>query len=477
MEKYVRVKVSSSSNLTKRALRNSPHYKWYALAAVMLGTFMSPLDASIANVALPTIGRAFHTPVDNTEWVLIAYMLTTSSTLVLFGRLGDLWGQKSVYTIGFAIFGASSLACAFAPSFWILTGARAIQGVGSAMLMSSSPAIITDAFPAHQRGRAIGLNGAAVAVGLSTGPVLGGFIITYWDWRWIFLINVPISILALLVSAFVLRREARKEEHFDFAGAAVAFTTLFAVSLALSRAHVWGWGSAATIGALVYAALGVAVFLRIERRAGAPMLDLQLFHNRTFAFSVLAATMYFCAMYCVVFTIPLAAQVALGKNGLQAGLLLLPISVLNVVLAPLAGALSDRVPARYVSTAGAICFFAGCLLLGLQPNDPALWALYISLFIAGAGTAVFSQPNNSTIMGHAPPNRRGIAAGILATARTTGQLLGVCVAGAIYFLRSQQLGPLAHSYAPARAVFLAVAILMIAVSVVSYTRDEPRAGA
>jgi EmrB/QacA subfamily drug resistance transporter len=437
----------------------------------MLGAFMSPLDASIANVALPTIGRAFHTAVDNTEWVLIGYMLTTSSTLVLFGRLGDLWGQKRVYTLGFAIFGLSSLACAFAPSFWLLVGARAIQGIGSAMLMSSSPAIITDAFPSHQRGRAIGLNGAAVAVGLSTGPVLGGIIITYWDWRWIFLINVPIAIVALLVSAFVLRREERKEEHFDFAGAAIAFTALFAVSLALSRAHVWGWGSPPTIGALAYAALGVAAFLWLERRVAAPMLDLQLFENRTFAFSVLAATLYFCAVYCVIFTIPLSAQIALGRNGLQAGLLLLPISALNVVLAPIAGAASDRIPARYVSTAGATCFFLGCVLLALQPDSPAPWALYVSLFVAGAGTAVFSQPNNSTIMGAAPPNRRGIAAGILATARTTGQLLGISVAGAIYFLRVQQLGPLAHSYAPAKAVFFAVAIIMIAVSLVSYTRD------
>lgn len=455
----------------KHRVRASTNYKWYALATVMLGTFMSPLDASIANVALPSIGRAFGTPVDNTEWVLIAYMLTTSSTLVLFGRLGDLWGQKRVYTIGFAIFGVFSLACAFAPSFWLLVAARALQGVGSAMLMSSSPAIITDAFPAHQRGRAIGLNGAAVAVGLSTGPVLGGAIVTYWNWRWIFLINVPIAAAALLLSAFVLRREERKNEQFDVIGAAIAFTTLFAVSLALSRAHVWGWGSPATIGALAYATIGVAAFLVVERRVAAPMLDLELFRNRIFAFSVLAATLYFCAMYCVVFTIPLTAQVALGKNGLQAGLLLLPVSALNVVLAPLAGAASDRLPARYVSTAGALCFLAGSLLLAFQPNSPAMWALFASLLVTGAGTAVFSQPNNSTIMGHAPPNRRGIAAGILATARTTGQLLGVCVAGAVYFFREQQLGPLAHSYAPAKTVFFTVAIVMALVSVVSYARE------
>jgi EmrB/QacA subfamily drug resistance transporter len=455
----------------RHEMRERPNYKWYALAAVMLGTFMSPLDASIANVALPTIGHAFHTPVDTTEWVLISYMLVTSSTLVLFGRLGDLIGQKNVYTIGFAVFGISSLACALVPTFWDLVVARAVQGLGSAMLMSSSPAIITNAFPASQRGRAIGLNGAAVAVGLSTGPVLGGFIVTYSDWRWIFLINVPISIIALGVSAFVLRREKREAEAFDFAGAAVAFTTLLALSLALSRAHVWGWGSPATIGALLYTVIGAGTFVWLERRVRSPMMDLDLFKDRTFAFSVIAATLYFCALYCVIFTIPLAAQIALGKSGLQAGLLLLPISMLNVVLAPIAGALSDRIPARYISTAGALIFLAGSLALALLPDNPPLTQLYAFLIVAGAGTAVFSQPNNSTIMGHAPPNRRGIAAGILATARTSGQLLGVCVATAIYFLRAEQLGPLAHTYAPAKAVFVAVAAIMVVVTALSYSRD------
>lgn len=441
----------------------------------MLGTFMSPLDASIANVALPTIGRAFHTSVDATEWVLIAYMLVTASSLVLFGRLGDILGQKRVYTIGFGIFGIASIACAFAPSFGVMVGARAVQGLGAAMLMSSSPAIITEVFPASERGRAIGLNGAAVAIGLSTGPVLGGAIVSYGDWRWIFLINIPVAIAALAVSSFVLRREVPRNERFDVPGAAVAFTALFALSLALSRGDVWGWTSWRTLGALGYAVAGTAAFLRIERRAAAPMLDLELFHDRVFAFSVAAATLYFCAMYAVVFTIPLTAQVALGRSAFAAGLLLLPISALNVVLAPAAGALSDRVPARYVSTFGSVCFLAGALVLAVQPLHPPLAGLYAGLFIAGAGTAVFSQPNNSTIMGAAPGNRRGIAAGILATARTTGQLLGVCVAGAIYFLRSHQLGAAAHSYGPAKAVFFAVALIMAAVSLVSYAREPAKA--
>jgi MFS family permease len=173
----------------------------------------------------------------------------------------------------------------------------------------------------------------------------------------------------------------------------------------------------------------------------------------------------------VIFTIPLSAQVAMGRSALQAGLLILPISALNLVLAPAAGALSDRVPARYVSTAGAACFFAGSLLLAAQPAHPDVRLLLLALLVTGAGTAVFTQPNNSTIMGSAPASRRGVAAGVLATARTTGQLLGVCVAGAIYFLRVSQLGPLAHSYLPAKAVFLGVAVIMLFVTAISYFRE------
>ncbi|MGZ3496728.1 MAG: MFS transporter [Vulcanimicrobiaceae bacterium] len=450
-------------------LQQSSAYKWYALAAVMLGTVMGPLDGSVVNVALATIARAFNTRVDNVEWVLLAYMLVTASTLILFGRLGDMIGQKRIYLAGFALFGLSSLACALAPALGVLIAARAVQGLGAAMLMSCTPAIITETFPAHERGRALGFNGAAVAVGLTSGPLLGGFIVTYADWRWIFLINVPISIVALIVAALVLKPEARQEARFDFAGAALGSSALLAVSLALSRAHVWGWDSPATLGLLAYFVIAVIAFVQLERRVPAPVLDLELFQNRTFALSVMAATLFFCATFSVTFIIPLAAQTVLDRNGLQAGLLLFPMFVLNVILAPLAGALSDRVPARYISTIGSSCFAIGALLLTALPQRPQPWMIVACLTVAGCGTAVFSQPNNNAIMGNAPPNRRGVAAGVLATARTTGQLLGVAVAGAVYFLVAQHTG--VHSFLPAKAVFATVAAIMVIVSIISFMRD------
>jgi EmrB/QacA subfamily drug resistance transporter len=435
----------------------------------MLGTVMAPLDGSIANVALATIARVFATSVDNAEWILLAYLLTTASTVALFGRLGDMAGQKRIYLIGFGVFGVSSIACALAPSLVALVAARAIQGIGSAMLMSCAPAIITNAFPSSERGRAIGMNGAAVAAGLTAGPILGGFIVTYADWRWIFIINVPISIVALAAAAIVLRPEPGSPARFDGLGAAIGGTGLFVLTLALSRAHVWGWGSPATLGLLVLFALAVPIFLRVERSVAAPMLDLLLFKNRVFAFSVIASTLYFTALFSIVFTIPIVAQVVLGRNGFQAGLLLLPIALLNVVLAPVAGALSDRVPARYVSTVGSSVFALGSVLLILLPHHPAAWMIAGALLVCGAGTAVFSQPNNSTIMGNVPPARRGIAAGILATSRTTGQLLGVAIAGAIYFLVERHTGP--QSLAPARAVFASVTLILLATSAFSFLRD------
>ncbi len=432
---------------------------------------MAPLDASVVNVALPDIAHTFRVGVDATEWVLLSYMLVTSSMLILFGRLGDMLGQRAVYLIGFVVFGVCSAACAFAPSLVMLVVARVAQAVGAAMLMSSSPAIITNAFPANERGRAIGMNGAAVAAALAVGPALGGVIVTYAHWPWIFLINVPISIVALILAWRILRPEEHKRAKFDVGGALLGGVSIFVFTLALSRSHIWGWTSAITWGCIVLSVAGILAFYRLERKLDAPMLDFSLFENKTFFFSVLSAVFYFCASYALFFTVPLVAQEQMRDSALHAGLLLTPIFALNVIVAPLAGWLSDRIPARYISTAGAVMFAAGLIVLGLLPDHPAVHLLVGCLVLSGAGTAVFTQPNNSTIMGSAPAQRRGVAAGILATARTTGQLLGVAFAGAIYFARVQELGNAAHSFAPAKAVFLAGAGIMFGVALLSFTRD------
>ncbi len=455
----------------KAAIRAHEQYRWYALAVIMLGSTMGTIDASIANVAMPTIARVYATSVDNAEWVILSFMLVTASTLVLFGRLGDMFGQKRIYLGGFAIFGASSLACALAPSLGFLIAARAVQALGAAMLLSSNQALIVDTFPSTQRGRAIGFNGAAVAVGLSLGPIVGGAIVTYGDWRWIFLINVPISIVALIGARFVLKPVQQKSTGFDPLGAALSVVTLFSFSLALSRSHIWGWTSPLTLGLIGLSLVTLVSFIIVEQRVPTPTLDLNLFKIRIFAVSILAGFVYFIALSGLIFIVPLTAQTALGDTAFAAGFLLTPITALNIVLAPTAGALSDRVPARYVSTAGALMVAFGLFLLSRLPPSPTMFQLVGALILTGCGTAVFTQPNNSTIMGSAPVDRRGIAAGTLATARTSGQLIGVAVASAVYFSHVAHAGALAKTFAPASAYFGFTAFVMLGVAALSWLRE------
>lgn len=455
----------------RATIRSSERYRWYALAVIMLGSMMGTLDASIANVAIPKIASVYRHSVDDAEWVILSFMLVTASTLVFFGRLGDMFGQKRIYLGGFGIFGLSSLACALAPTLQFLIVMRAVQAIGAAMLVSSNQALIVDTFPASERGRAIGFNGAAVAVGLSLGPILGGAIVTFGDWRWIFMINVPISVIALIGAALVLKPVKHEGRGFDPLGAMLSMCGLFMLSLALSRSHIWGWLSPLTLGLIAASLIALGIFIVVERRVPAPTLDLALFKSRVFAFSVIAAFVYFIALSGLIFIVPLSAQTALGMSAFQAGLLLTPITALNIVLAPTAGSLSDRVPVRYVSTAGALVVAIGLYVLSRVPAHPSALRLISSLIVAGCGTAVFSQPNNSAIMGSAPANRRGIAAGTLATARTTGQLLGVAVASAVYFARISHGGGFARSFEPATAYFGFTAFVMLAVAAISWVRE------
>ena len=455
----------------RAAIRAHEQYRWYALAVIMLGSMMGTIDASIANVAMPTIARVYATSVDNAEWVILSFMLVTASTLVLFGRLGDMFGQKRIYLGGFAIFGASSLACALAPSLGFLIAARAVQALGAAMLLSSNQALIVDTFPSTERGRAIGFNGAAVAVGLSLGPIVGGAIVTYGDWRWIFLINVPISIIASVGAMFVLRPVQQKNTGFDLLGAVLSVITLFSFSLALSRSHIWGWTSPVTLSLIALSIVTLTLFIVVEQRVPTPTLDLNLFKIRIFGVSVFAAFVYFVAISGLIFIVPLTAQTALGDTAFAAGFLLTPITALNIVLAPTAGALSDRVPVRYVSTAGALMVAFGLFLLSRLPASPTMLQLIGALIVTGCGTAVFTQPNNSAIMGSAPADRRGIAAGTLATARTSGQLIGVAVASAVYFSHVAHAGTLAKTFAPASAYFGFTAFVMLGVAALSWLRE------
>ena len=443
----------------------------------MLGVFMVSLEGSIANLALPSIAHAFGHSVDDGEWIVLIYFLVLAATLIIFGRAGDLIGRKRVYAIGFAIFGGSSLACAFAPSFWWVVAFRGLQAIGSSMIQSCSGAIITAVFPPHQRGRALGINGAAVQLGLAIGPLAGGAIVTFGDWRYIFIINAPIALAGMLWASAVLKRDHLRAERFDVTGAGAFALLLFAFSLALSRAHIWGWNAPATVALLALTPVLAGLFLAIESRVREPMLDLHLFQNRGFRGAVAAATLHFTSMYTMVFSIPLALQRSLHDTGLQAGIALLPLAAIPVFLAPIAGTLSDRFGARYLASAGALMMGFGGVALAALPDRPGISAVMLPLALVGLGIGLFNQPNNSTIMGSAPRQALGVAAGVLATARNTGMVAGTAIAGAIYFFRLGQLGAdFANTIAPAKAEAFVVIAIACAVAAISF-RSTPAHGA
>lgn len=403
------------------------------LLTVGVGTFMSALDASIVNIALPAMRADFGVDIAAIEWVVTVYLLVVSALLLTFGRLGDLRGHRQVYLFGFSVFIVASGLCGLSPNESWLIGFRALQALGAAMLFAASPAILTASFPASQRGQALGLQATMTYLGLTVGPPLGGWLADTFSWRAIFYVNVPVGLAAALLGyRFIARRAPlAPDERFDIKGAATFGVGLVALLAALDRGHVAGWVSTEVIVPLAIAVVLLFAFLRIERRALHPMLDLSLFRSRMFSTSAASALLNYIAVYHVVFVLPFYLLEARGLTASRAGLLLAIQSVVMAVVAPLSGTLSDRIGPRALTTVGMLLMACGLGFLSqLSPSTP-LWYVGSALALVGLGTGTFISPNNSALMGAAPASRQGIASGVMAEARNVGMVLGVGLAGAV----------------------------------------------
>lgn len=404
------------------------------LVAVGVGTFMSALDGSVVNTVLPVIRHFFITSVATIEWVVTIYLLVVSGLLLSFGRLGDLRGHKRVYASGFAIFVTSSALCGLAPSEFWLIGFRATQAIGAAMIFANSPAIVTKNVSPARRGQALGLVATMTYLGLTVGPPLGGALTDLFSWRAIFYINVPIGLLALILTWRFVPRDAgdASSERFDLAGAATFMIGLILLLLALDQGHQFGWTSPLIVGSLVAAAVFLVVFVVLETRVSNPMLDLSLFEERVFAAASTSAVLNYVAVYTIVFLLPFYLIQGRGLSPARAGLLFAVQALTMAITAPLSGTLSDRIGSRIPATLGMGILATGLFLLSrLGPTSP-ISDVALALFVSGLGTGMFISPNNSALMGSAPRHRQGIAAGILAEARNVGMVLGVGVAGAIF---------------------------------------------
>lgn len=392
---------------------------------------MAALDASIVNVALPTLQGYFGATASDTSWVLIAYLLTLASLVTALGRWADMVGRRPLYTFGFLVFITGSALCGAALSLPMLIASRVLQAAGAAMLQANSVAIITATVPSHLRGRAIGFQGSAQAVGLSIGPAVGGALIALFGWRAIFYVNVPVGILGTLLGAMILPKDrlTAARQPFDWGGMLLFTPFLVVLLLAFTEGPKWGWLSIPIIGLFVLAVVLFFAFLHREKVFKFPMVDLSLFKIKVMTIGNVTGLLSYSAMFGTLVLMPYFLKKVAGMPEAEIGLLLTPVPVAMTVLAPIAGGLADRFGSRFLTTAGMGLTAVGCLALGLTVSTQvSIFLIILELAAIGAGLGLFTPPNNSSVMGSAPKEQLGVAGGILNMARSLGMSWGTAFA-------------------------------------------------
>jgi EmrB/QacA subfamily drug resistance transporter len=408
---------------------SKPHSANLTICAVALGTFMCSFNINAVNMALPLIQSDFARPTAVVEWVVIAYLLALSSTLLGFGRLADMVGHKRVYVAGFALFTVCAALCAFSPSIATLIVAVVMQGLSAAMMLSSSNAIIVGAVPASSRGKALGATSIAVALATCAGPSLGGLLATSFGWKAVYLAGLPIGAVGTAMSAFLIREVPTKPDaRFDALGFGLIVLFLSSTLVPLDLLSSSMSATPLVIGLLVVAVAALAAFLVAERRSAHPILDLGLFRNRAFVAGNVAATLFYVSMFAVVFAAPFFLQKLEGLTPTSAGLAMLPMSLALMATAPIAGALSDRIDSRAIGCVGMVVVAASELAFLSGIVQGSALGRIAAFALMGIGMGLFTTPNTSVVMGAAPADRRGVAGATLATMRNVGMVFGEAIA-------------------------------------------------
>jgi EmrB/QacA subfamily drug resistance transporter len=423
---------ASSGRLTDGTGGPERARKWLALAVVALGTLITALDASIVNISLPSIAATFHTVMGGAiEWVVIAYLAVIAATLLTFGRLSDLVGRKPVWMAGLAVFILGSTGCGAAGSLPELIAARIVQGIGASLIFAPSFAIITDAFPAAERGRALGLNSVVFAIGTSLGPTLGALITAHLTWRWVFYVNVPLSVLGLIASRRVLTASGdHAREPLDLPGAALIAVGFACLTLALSFSDEWS--KARWLACLVVALGTLLAAGLVERRARDPIVDPALFRDRTLVSALASMALAMLGLFAVGFVLPFYFEQLRGFSVVESGLLLTPLPLTMALTAPVAGVVADRIGSRWLVSGGLALATLGLFLLARLHEASTAGTIVGCLVLTGFGQGLFQSPNVRALMNTAPTGEQGEASSLYATARVVGQSLSVAVAGAVF---------------------------------------------
>ncbi len=432
------------------------------------GVLLATIDASIVNIALPTISDYFQTSVQTTAWVTISYLLVVTAFLLVFGRLSDVYGQKLVFISGMIVFTIGSGLCVLSASIGQLIAFRAFQGLGAAMIMSNTPAIVTNAFPAEQRGTGLGAIGSVVSVGLMLGPPLGGMLIHYFGWHYIFAVNLPVGILGTIFSLKIL-----KEHRADSSGKPfhpidpilwILSVTSFVLIFGIGGNSGLDYGRT-TIYLVITVAL-VILFLKRQWRSEQPLLDPVLLKNRIFMLSSGAGFFSYMGIIGLSFMLPFFLEKSVGMSPLQTGKVLMAIPATTVFISPLAGYLSDKLGQRPISTVGLFVSTISMLFMSTLTNDSSTLRLVANLIGLGLGLGLFGSPNNSALMGSVDHKNRGSAGGILATVRNLGMVSGISIVSLVFnsALGRQLVGDtLKYSVAFKAALPVAVAFSVAAI--------------
>ena len=432
-------------------LRTSRQYKWLVLLTVGVSILTSSFDVAITNIALPELGREFNVEPDVILWVSVIYLLASLGLSLTFGSLGDAIGRKQVFLTGFLVFGLGLVIATLSTTLPMLLFARVVQGIGLALFISNSDAIVVAAFPEVERGRAIGLENVFVGIGLSTGPVLGGLLLDALGWQALFYTRIPFILFFFVMGLIVLRSDREEGRHirFDFFGAVLLFAFMTTFLLALNRGPILGWSEPLIIGFATVASVSFAVFMYVQsrpdmmvlqiQRSGVrflrerlPILELSLFLIRQFSASNATNTLQFITQGAIIILLPFFLLDGRGLTATQAGLILVTLPIVRLFVAPSAGWVADKVSTRVIATFGLMVMTAayyGLSYIGVDTHVAILVTVLLSL---GTGISIFEPGNNTALVSAVPPNRLGTASAMIATVRQVSQATGIAVAGTFF---------------------------------------------
>jgi EmrB/QacA subfamily drug resistance transporter len=421
-----------TSQLRSRLITDD-NRRWWTLGAMCFALFMIMLDNTVVNVALPSIQKDLGASISGLEWTVNAYTLTFAVLLVTGGRLGDLFGRRKLFLFGVIVFGASSGLIALAQSETWLIAFRALQGVGAAFMMPATLSIITNAFPAHERGKAIGTWAGVSALALAIGPVVGGFLVENVSWQSIFLLNLPVAALAVVVTLFAAResRDETAAQSVDVPGVATITVGLAALVLALVEGNAWGWGSGRIVGLFTLAVVALTAFAVVETRTANPMVDFKFFRSRSFAGANIVAFIVSFAMLATFFFFALYLQNVRGYSPLQAGVRFLPMTAVIIVAGPIAGRWSDRIGPRPLMTTGLLLNAISLFWQGHLSVDTPYGMLVGAFVLMGLGMGLIMSPMSTAAMNAVDPTKAGVASGVLSMSRMVGGTFGVAAMGAL----------------------------------------------